>query len=306
MILGNYINGNIKVILLSNGTKIRIAENGAEPNALFPENIDIKLTNYCNIGCLYCHEDSNINNKFNPEWFKLTFFKTLRRGTEVALGGGALSSLPRKEFKEFLYELKNQGVIPNITVNQKEIENINFMNFLQELISEDLVYGIGVSFKYESEILKNFVIKYRERIVIHVINGLITKDELEYLSTFRPKILILGYKNLRRGVDYFESTKDFINENMDYLSSNIKSIRRLFKTMSFDCLAVEQLNIKNKISKNEWDTFYMGDDGSHTMYIDIPNMKFAKSSTANFNERYELLDNIDDMFNKIKTKEEHI
>ena len=50
-----------------------------------------------------------------------------------------------------------------------------------------------------------------------------------------------------------------------------------------------------------WQKFYMGDDGTFTFYIDMIERKFAKSSTAPFNERYELLHDVTEMFNKIKS-----
>ena len=44
----------------------------------------------------------------------------------------------------------------------------------------------------------------------------------------------------------------------------------------------------------------MGDDGQYTMYIDMVNRKFAKNSIAE--TRYDLLDNIDDMFTVVKNE----
>ena len=43
----------------------------------------------------------------------------------------------------------------------------------------------------------------------------------------------------------------------------------------------------------------MGDDGTMTYYIDMVEQKFAKSSTAPFEKRYDLLDSVDKMFKKI-------
>ena len=73
-----------------------------------------------------------------------------------------------------------------------------------------------------------------------------------------------------------------------------------FKVVSFDNLALKQLECKRLLSDEEWEQFYMGDDGSMTMYIDCVKEKFAKSSTSV--ERYNLLDNIKDMFNEIRGK----
>ena len=69
--------------------------------------------------------------------------------------------------------------------------------------------------------------------------------------------------------------------------------------VSFDNLAIEELSVKRLLSENEWNEFYMGDDGTMTYYIDMVERKFARSSTADFDKRYDLLDNVDDMFNKI-------
>ena len=42
-----------------------------------------------------------------------------------------------------------------------------------------------------------------------------------------------------------------------------------------------------------------GDDGQMTYYIDMVERKFARSSTAAFDKRYDLLDSVDDMFKVI-------
>ncbi len=77
-----------------------------------------------------------------------------------------------------------------------------------------------------------------------------------------------------------------------------------FKVVSFDNLAIEQLEVKNLLSKEEWDEFYAGDDGTHTYYIDMVERKFARSSTADFDKRYDLMDSVDDMFQKILSEKQ--
>ena len=67
-----------------------------------------------------------------------------------------------------------------------------------------------------------------------------------------------------------------------------------FNTISFDNLAIEQLNPKRLMSEEQYKEFYMGDDGSHTCYVDLVKKEFAISSTSI--ERYPLLDDIRDMF----------
>lgn len=42
----------------------------------------------------------------------------------------------------------------------------------------------------------------------------------------------------------------------------------------------------------------MGNDGQFTMYVDLVNQKFAKSSTSE--QRFELLPTINEMFSRVK------
>ena len=60
------------------------------------------------------------------------------------------------------------------------------------------------------------------------------------------------------------------------------------------------------MSQEEWDEFYMGDDGSMTYYIDMVEQKFSRSSTADFYKRYDLLDSVDEMFKKIENTINHM
>lgn len=55
-ILNQYINGNTLVTIYNDGTKIR--EYNKDPQPEFPESIDLKITDYCDMGCPYCHESS--------------------------------------------------------------------------------------------------------------------------------------------------------------------------------------------------------------------------------------------------------
>ena len=73
-----------------------------------------------------------------------------------------------------------------------------------------------------------------------------------------------------------------------------------FSVVSFDNLAIEQLGVKELLSEEEWNDFYAGDDGTVTYYIDMVKKQFAVSSTSPFEERYPILDNVDDMFKVIQ------
>ena len=119
------------------------------------------------------------------------------------------------------------------------------------------------------------------------------------LAKYNLKMLILGYKHLRRGDDFYSEDHENIVVKQNWLCENLADIIEKFKVVSFDNLAIDQLNVRRLMSDDEWNEFYMGDDGTMTYYIDMVERKFARSSTAAFDKRYDLLDSVDDMFQKI-------
>lgn len=62
-LLGIYKNGNYRVRIYDDGTKVRetIDPNDNKFIAEFPESIDLKITNRCDMGCKMCHENSTID-----------------------------------------------------------------------------------------------------------------------------------------------------------------------------------------------------------------------------------------------------
>jgi hypothetical protein len=76
-----------------------------------------------------------------------------------------------------------------------------------------------------------------------------------------------------------------------------------FDTISFDNLAIEQLSPSRLMSEHEYAEFFMGEDGSHTLFVDLVNNNFAVRST--WEDRYPIMDNIVDMFNKVKEVSGH-
>ena len=291
-LLGRYKNGNFVKTILSDGTKIRETKDD-EFIPTFAENMDIKLTNKCDGGCAWCHEGSSINGK-HGDILNEKFIDTLHPYQEVAIGGGDATSHP--DLIPFLQKLKEKKVIANITVNQIHFEKKH--ELIKKLVDEKLIYGLGVSLVNPT---KHFIelIKQYPNAVIHVINGVLKPLDVKALENNNLKMLILGYKHLRRGNEYFEEEQNDIEVKQQWLYENLEDIIQKFKVVSFDNLAIEQLNVKRLLTQEEWDEFYMGDDGKVTYYVDMVERKFAQSSTAPFDKRYDLLDSVDDMFHVI-------
>lgn len=293
-----YKNGNYIVKFnLDDGTKIRETED----DEFIPdhaENMDVKICNYCDIGCPMCHEGSTTKGKFG-DILNEKFIQTLHPYQEIAIGGGDATSHP--DLIPFLYELREKRVIANLTVNQIHFEKKQ--DLIKKLVDNHLIYGLGISLVNPTE---NFIelVKQYPNAVIHVINGVLKPEDVKALENNNLKMLILGYKHLRRGNEYFDAAHERIVKNQKWLYDNLEGMLDKFKVVSFDNLAIEQLNVKRLLSQEEWNEFYMGRDGLTTYYIDMVERKFARSSTAPMDKRYDLLDSVDDMFNVIRTEKE--
>jgi len=292
-VIGSYNNGNYHVIIFDDGTKIR--ENNLDFfKADFPESMDIKITNSCDMGCSMCHENS-VNGGKHGDIMNIKFIDHLRPYTELAIGGG--NPLEHPSLIPFLRKCKILKLIPSITINQVHFQKN--LELVREMVNEKLIHGLGISVM---NITDEFITQLKEfpNAVIHVIAGLIDVQGLKKLSNHDFKILILGYKVFRRGAELYSKYSTEIETKITSLKDNLPNILEdgWFDVVSFDNLAIYELSLQDILSKEEWDEFFMGDDGFATMYVDCVEEKFSRSSTST--ERYDLLENIDDMFSVIR------
>lgn len=297
----NYKNGNIYVSIDENtGTKIRFSkEDDFHPS--FAESMDVNTTYKCSNAtgaCSYCYLGCTPKGKhadLTSDYVVNTFIPSLHPYTELALNG---NDLDNPTLLPFLEMLKAQKVFANITVNQNQ-----FMYNLQILVDwqeNGLIHGIGISYKkYEGEFFLS--LSKVENVVIHVVAGIFNAEDLYYLAFRDLNLLILGYKNIGRGKEYYEHMNRLIANNQDFLKRYLKtkSFYREFKGIGFDTLACKQLNIGSMLSEDEWETMYQGDDGSFTFYADLVNNTFAKSSIST--NTYSIGNKtVDEMFNIVK------
>lgn len=293
-ILGSYKNNDYTCTMFSDGTKIRWNDKDSF-NPIKPESIDLKISNRCDMACSMCHENSTPDGE-HGDILNLPFIDTMFPYSEVAIGGG--NPLTHPDLIEFLEHLKERKILASMTVNQ-----MHFMyniDFLKELTDKKLIYGLGISYiggrhKNAIEAIKQF-----PNAVVHVINGVVHMDSLEALANNDLKILILGYKEFRRGKILYDECGSQINYLKAQFYDMLPKIVNdgWFKCISFDNLAIKQLEPKRLMSDKDYDQFYMGDDGAFTMYVDAVNRQFAKSSVST--ERYDLMDDIADMFKIVK------
>jgi hypothetical protein len=270
--IATYRNGNTCVTILQDGTKIREYEDS--PEIIHPESIDIKITDYCDMGCAYCHESSTTAGKHADLSELLRVISDLPAGVELAIGGG--NPLSHPDLKKFLLDLKRRGIIANITVNQGHLKS--YYELIRELISDGLIHGLGISITSNNFTYVKKINELSSNVVFHVIAGVNDISIIDRLMEFcEPKILILGYKTFGFGIQYYSPEVEL------GINSWKRGLRRYVGkvSLSFDNLAIEQLSVRRLFTHEGWEKFYMGDDFCFTMYIDAVKQEYGPTSRSN-------------------------
>lgn len=268
-----YKNGNSEITLQSDGSRVISFEN--ELKLDYPLNLDIRVSNKCSFGlnlknnkafCNFCHESATTTgNNCNYENLK-EILKDLPKGIELAIGCNEFTT----ELYNFLSWCFDKEFICNLTINQGHIKRDNLN--ITTAINDGYIKGLGVSYR---ESLKwdipQFILDYQNT-VFHVIIGIDDfKDILNLHELGVKKILCLGEKNFG------------FNENKVDLNSNkhkqwywyVRKLFDKFEIVSFDNLALEQLNIKRFLSKQDYKIF---NQGEYSFYIDATKEIFKPSS----------------------------
>ena len=293
-----YINGNYIVSIdrpntifeSRKYTSLRFNEN-LDPS--FPDSIDLKITNKCSWGCPFCHESSNPKGKdFDLDRTIKMLEKLPDYPIEIAIGGGNIFDCFDK-FRELYTYIESRGMLPRFTINSKDLFDQDKYNKLFSLSdSTKPIIGISISNREEYHKLyemidQTFIPPFN--FVIHIIVGIFPYQELyELLRTRLPydKVLILGYKQFGRAKDSVVSN---IKEWKNIISRVIFESRSRdsgFITFGFDNLAIDQLCVKDMLLDSEWDKYFLGQDFSHTMYVDAVEEIFAPTSRSPIEDRF--------------------
>lgn len=295
-----YKNGNTFVsINEEDGTKVRFTpDDEFKPD--FAESCDVHISNRCNNGCTFCYAGCTPDGDVG-DLLKWKFLDTLHPYTEMALN---LQIPIPMEIVAFLEKLKEKNVYANVTVNQNHFMDADFRSWLKALQNQGLVHGIGISLVEPTdkflELIKGF-----KNVVVHVINGIATTDQLFKMAHKDIKLLILGYKNVGRGAEYVEDdeVRTKVRNRKGFLYWNIKFImeEKWFNTIAFDNLALQQLNLRRYLTEEQWDQFYQGSDGTSTFFINLVDGTFGLNSLTTREERRLIGDkSIDEMFKEVK------
>lgn len=277
-----YRNGNASVWLdLQDGTRI-IEYPDNEPLTLqTPLNIDIRVSTQCPYGynaeteqstCAFCHESALVSGVecHYGVLQQVLIDANLPRGTEIALGVNEVT----RDLIQFVKNLWKLGLVVNITMNERYITEFGDTGLKQLL---PYVFGLGISYRSLQGCLSlpDWIANYPHT-VIHVINGIDDFDDVKELSVKYHKLLVLGEKDFG-----FNRGKVNLNtEQHKQWKSNIMQLTKIFDIVSFDNLGLQQLEIRGKITDEEYKSFYQGE---HSMYINAVEQYFAPSSRTRNN-----------------------
>ena len=280
-LLNKYKNGNCTVEIYSDGTRIIEWPDGEEMKLDFPLNIDIRLMTKCDFGynpttgksvCSFCHESARTDGKecdYNALYEQL---KDLPAGMELAVG---LNDISSSNLIEFLYKCRDTGWIVNGTINQGALAKKSNIDILEQLIKFNALKGVGISYRPRMPKIPQAVLN-NPNTVIHVIAGI---DDFEGVKSLAnqgvKKILVLGEKDF----GFNKGNVDLTSESHKEWKARIMELGKVFDIISFDNLALEQLDIKSKLPDSTWQEFYQGE---HSFYINAVDQYFAPSSRSNF------------------------
>lgn len=277
-----YRNGNASVWLdLQDGTRI-IEYPDNEPLTLdTPLNIDIRVSTQCPYGynvetkkstCAFCHESALVNGVecHYGVLQQVLMDAKLPRGTEIALGVNQITD----DLMQFVKNLWKLGLVVNITMNERYILEFGDARLKQLL---PYVFGLGISYRSLQGCLSlpDWIANYPHT-VIHVINGIDDFDDVKELGVKYRKLLILGEKDF----GFNRGKVDLNTKQHKQWKSNVMQLTKIFDIVSFDNLGLQQLEIRGKITDEEYKSFYQGE---HSMYINAVEQYYSPSSRTRNN-----------------------
>ena len=280
-----YRNGNAVVTLdLRDGTRVIEYPDNERLTLESPLNIDVRVSTRCPYGydsttqhstCGFCHESALVNGH-ECDYNALTQVFTdakLPRGTEIALGVNEVTD----SLVHFVKNLYGLGLVVNITMNERYINEYGDTGLLR---LKPYIFGLGISYRSLQGCLSlpDWIAEYPHT-VIHAINGIDDFTDVMELGVKYRKLLVLGEKDF----GFNRGKVDLSTKEHQQWKTNIMQLTQIFDVVSFDNLGLQQLDIRGKISVEEYNEFYQGE---HSMYINAVEQYFAPSSRTRNNIKY--------------------
>lgn len=272
------------------GTKFRVNFQSDQPitKSSFPELVDVKLTDYCSMGCAFCYQGSTKQGKHaSYSTIEQIISELAAGGTfEIAFGGGEPSEwegthyTATKRFSDILRYCVSNRIVGNFTT-----KNQAWLKTPEAATCLELCGGMAFSISNLAEarqVLKIFQ-KYklpRHKLSFQYVLGSNDLD-LNKLFTFSRdnciRVTLLGFKKLNRGVDYPQT--DYSNW-LELLVKHYKknADRYGMNMIGIDTALLQQTGESALIAAGVDPSCYTMEEGKFSCYIDAVSAKMYASS----------------------------
>ena len=270
----------------TDGTKLRIPKvDGVEiRHTTIPELVDLKITDFCNVGCAFCYQGSTGRGEHTQvDTYALKDLLVELGVREVALGGGEPTDWP--DLYDFVV-LAAEKFVVNLTTRRPEKLSkavwgaVGSVGFSCER-AEDLQSAVHR--------LKIMGVDVEKKLVAHVILGATPLDEavaiLKLAEENEIEVLLLGYKTDGRGAAF--APHDHAGWVARLRSEFFKNEWWAGPKLGIDTKLAQEYgpNLTSQLGvQPKW---MVGEEGAFSLYIDVVSMTFAKSSYG-AQERFDL------------------
>lgn len=258
-----------------------------------PELVDIKLTDWCDLACKFCYQDSTKKGQHAPYSAinRILIDLSMAGVFEVALGGGEPMAHP--EFSLILQRCKELDIVPNFTTrNYEALTTERFKEFAKQCGS------IGVSIATPEDVaalmaIEDKITVYRDKLTLQVAMGAQSRDDFQSMLTMLKEtnrfsgLIMLGYKDVGRG---YRAKGNRWYQDGNILQGDVIGMAKRFlqgtKERSWDdeawTFSMDTQMARDTKNMLEYHgvspLLYLENEGRVSCYIDAVSMQIAPSS----------------------------
>lgn len=265
------------------GSKFRISFKGDKGlKAIAPELVDLKITDFCDIGCPFCYQDSTKQGVHAPKDRISSILYGIGNwglhAFEVAIGGGEPTQHP--DFHEIIEICAYLHIVPNFTT--KTLDWLKHAKAGATLEAcGGFAYSVGSAVeatRVEYEFKKAFPAYSRKLNFQYVMGSTPMAEFAEILKTagsLGVPITLLGYKQVGRGPAFKPHDYSLWGEVVKELKGKLWRLGIDTQLAAESAESLKLLNIPSYL--------YSVKEGAHSMYIDAVAQKMAPSSYCDKN-----------------------
>jgi hypothetical protein len=270
------------------GSKMRFswAHDAVAPEKAYaPELVDMKITDYCDIGCKYCYQASTESGGHASLKTIKQYLSMLSKAQvfEVALGGGETTKHPH--LLSILKSARALGIVPNFTT--KSMHWLNDKKHAESIIRTCGAFAFSIGSVQELSNLLSILDTNFERSLwtsklhVQLVMGTISKQNFDEIlsmaSMAHVPVTLLGYKTQGRGDNY---------KPLDYSwwTDSISNSR--CPTLKIDTALASQS--QDFLSKHVSSYLYHILEGKFSAYIDATKEVMAPSSYCDKAQYYSI------------------